>query len=269
MKILVTGLTKTGTSALFYLIANSVGNSAELLFQPKKCPKNLDHDKTMVIAKVMIAPSSDLESFSSFDKKITIVRDPRDRIISSLLYYQFHGRYIVQDKGRISDVINLFKEKESNPSKISIREIVERLSIIRRDTEWSKDVFGVNITKSQSRLYDYIENIKDGTHYKYEDFVLGKYDQLEDYLGLKLGSSTKLPTNLRRVERTKNSGDWRNWFTQEDIAYCQPILETWLEKFGYKSNDWTLNKSPIISPEHCSLYVAQLLEERRKKLKSM
>src|SRR5687767_12482448 len=100
MKILIAGLGKSGTTALFYLIASSLGKGPKpkLLFEPKECPADLRSARGDVVAKVLIDPQLNAASFSHFDRKITLIRDPRDRIISALLYSQFHADYLGHDE---------------------------------------------------------------------------------------------------------------------------------------------------------------------------
>jgi len=44
MKILIAGHTKTGTTALFFLVANSIKIKPKLLFEPKECPAEIMDD---------------------------------------------------------------------------------------------------------------------------------------------------------------------------------------------------------------------------------
>jgi hypothetical protein len=263
MKILVAGLAKTGTTGLLYLIINSLGEKPRILFEPKVSPENLVQETNDIVAKVLIGPDLNYLSFSGFDKKITIVRDFRDQIISALLYSQFHANYL-HDKKSVKEVCKVLEAKEKKPSTVSIRDI---LSVIEKVSGKSV-TFSDHLDRTQNfiKLFDeYAESITDGFIYKYEEFVSKNYSGLESFLGFSLSGSPKVPEMFSRVIRTKSSGNWRNWFTHEDVRNYKPILDPWLEKYTYDPEDWSLNPDPLIFPDHCSKYFMRLVEERLEK----
>lgn len=263
MKILISGLAKTGTTGLFHLLVNSFKEFSKTSFEPRECPVEAKDANCDFIAKIVIMENVDLASFSHFDKNIIIVRDPRDRFISALLYSQFHANYLFNEK-RVRMVRECLTRKESNPGKISlgkILEVMDRAAGKVRPIKTHHDRF-----RGPLALFDnYIASTKDALLYKYEDFVEGEYAPLEKYLGLPVTGSADVPTALARVVRTKNHGDWRNWFTLEDVRIWKPILAPWLEKYGYDAQDWELNAKPTIQPEHCSEYFMRLVAEQHAK----
>ena len=264
VKILIAGLAKTGTTGLLFLVANSFSTKPRLVFEPKRCPDDLHSESGIVVAKILIGSSLDAASFCHFDKKITLVRDPRDRIISSLLYSQYHGSYLIHDDS-VSVVRRCLERKESDPANVSIREILE----VTGRLAGRPDAVARYRQRAEASLRwfeKYVATIPDGLLYKYEDFVLGEYALLERHLGMSLSGAAKVPANLHRVERTKGHGDWRNWFTPEDVRDYQPLFSSWLEKYGYDPEDWTLNEKPSIAPEHCSGYFMRLVEEHRQRV---
>jgi hypothetical protein len=129
MKILIAGLAKTGTTGLLYLIANSLGRSRKLLFEPKVCPPEAKADGGDIVAKVLLGRQLDAGSFAHFDKKITIFRDPRDRMVSSILYSQYHANYLADEKS-VSLVRECLERKEADPASVSIREILELIGTV-------------------------------------------------------------------------------------------------------------------------------------------
>lgn len=266
MKILIAGLAKTGTTGLLYLIVNSVGNGLKLLFEPQECPADLKTESGNVVVKVLIGSQLNVASFAHFDKKITIVRDPRDRIISVLLYSQYHANYL-SDYERVCVVRECLEKKESSPSSVSIREILEVIGRVS-----GKPNMAGNRPKAVKAelvwLDDYVEVFPDGFLYKYEDFVSEDFAQLEKHLGVPLSGKAEVPGNFKRVNRTKTYGDWRNWFTAEDVQVYKPILAPWLKKYGYDAEDWEINAVPTIEREHCSGYFMRLVEEYREKASS-
>ena len=263
MKILIGGLARTGTTGLFYLIANSIGYKPKLLFEATECPENLESESKDILAKVLIGSKLNAASFSNFDKKITLVRDPRDRIVSSMLYSQYHASYLLDDE-RVRAVRDMLEQKEASPSSVSIREILEVMG--KMTGKSNAAALQQKAARMSLALFDnYVKTIPDGLLYRYEDFVWEKYYPLEKHLGIPLMGVAEVPRRVERVIRTKRSGGWRDWFTEEDIRAYRPLLAAWLEKYGYDAEDWALNAKPFIRPEHCSAYFMRLVNEQRER----
>lgn len=261
MKILIAGMAKTGTTGLLYLIANSMKEQPRLLFEPRTCPPDVQTESGDVVAKVIIDAKLNSPSFSRFEKKITIFRDPRDRIVSALLYAQYHANYVFDDE-RVHTVHEILREKESGPAGVPIGRILDVMGAMVGRKNASRK-FRERFVNVLSIFDDYVMNVPDGFLYKYEDFVSEKYRQLEAYLGFPLTGAAEVPEILGRVARTKGHGDWRNWFTESDVRDYRPVLAPWLEKYGYDADDWALNPAPAIEPEHCSEYFMRLVREQR------
>lgn len=263
MKILIAGLSKTGTTGLLYLIVNSMDKKPRILFEPSVCPSDVVSETKDVVAKVLIGGNLNIPSFAHFEKKITIIRDPRDRIVSSLLYSQYDANYL-KNNARVDVVRKCLEKKETNPGEVSLTKI---LDTIGNATDLPNK--SLRFQKSIAVLLDSFDNYIASTDYsllyKYEDFVSGKYDAIAQYLDLNITGTAEVPDNLQRVNRTKGFGDWRNWFTDEDVQIYKPILSTWLKKYGFDSDDWKLNDHPTILPEHCSEYFMRLVNESRLK----
>jgi hypothetical protein len=68
---------------------------------------------------------------------------------------------------------------------------------------------------------------------------------------------------LRRVERTRRYGAWRDWFTPEDVEALRPSLQPYLDRY-YRGGDWSLNEAPRIEPDHSSRYVERVVDEKRR-----
>ena len=99
--------------------------------------------------------------------------------------------------------------------------------------------------------------------YKYEDLVAGRYAPVEQLLGLALPPGEAVPApQYEHVARTKGSGDWRNWFAAEDVAYFRPFMLPYLSRYAYP-DDWSLASEPSIRPEHASEYVLRTVGHRR------
>ncbi|HVR89778.1 MAG TPA: hypothetical protein VHG29_01635 [Novosphingobium sp.] len=67
---------------------------------------------------------------------------------------------------------------------------------------------------------------------------------------------------MQRLARSKQYGQWNNWFTERDVAALQPALQPYLDRF-YPQADWRLSARPMIDPAHGSAYVRRLVNEAR------
>ena len=65
-------------------------------------------------------------------------------------------------------------------------------------------------------------------------------------------------TGKAKVVRKKATGDWRHWFTEEDVALYKPAYLPYMKFVGYDCEDWTLMTNPTIEPEYSSAYMQNL-----------
>ena len=257
--ILILGFSKTGTTALYYKLLNSLPANTKGLFEPKQFVPELEDDKRPLLAKVIVDSylNNDIDSFNNFDKKILIIRDPRDRLISMLLYF-LRDRGILCDETLIKYYFELIKKKQENPDSVSIIDLVDTMKMIRNIIK--KDF---KVENPLDTLINLQNKYQDLFIVKYEDFVDGKIEELEDYLGFKLAGSSEVSVMHKRVERTKSYGDWKNWFTEKDIEYFKPKFKRFIEYYGYEP-DWRLNNPKVILPEYRFEYVKKITNENRK-----
>ena len=211
-----------------------------------------------VLAKQLLHKHIELslwENFDSYDKKIHIVRDPRDRLVSALLYGgAFHTMHH-RDVSEIKDFINTLEEKEEKSRDISVLEMLEL-------THRNLDEL-LSLVKHNLSFYARY------SHYfliKYEDFIESKIGQLENYLGFSLLPQTQIPSHLNRVIRTKSKGAWSLWFTQKDVEFFKPHFKDYMSTFDY-NDDWQIEPFEKIPSAHCSEYVKKVLNEKRVRRK--
>ena len=148
MRIVIAGQPKTGTTALYFRIKNSVPPDAWCLFEPKKYLRPPDDPRPQwVVAKVLIGRayarggpvgadgfSVDYGSFASFDRKLHILRDPRDNLVSSLLYAVRHTSFYADDR-RLDQFLALLEEKERNPTDVSMLRLLDVMATLDRGVE--------------------------------------------------------------------------------------------------------------------------------------
>src|SRR3546814_15751780 len=81
---------------------------------------------------------------------------------------------------------------------------------------------------------------------------------LESYLGVTLPSDMS-SVNLGPFGYTKRSGasgNWRAFFTEEDVKILRPLIGAKLDDARYQ--DWALSPQSALNPDDYSRYVARL-----------
>jgi len=255
--ILVTGAPKTGTTAVYHSIREQLPANSTCLFEPEN--RDLEIPETLsahVLVKSFVPYSI---KYDHFTKKILITRDPRDNALSRLLYspYNIKLTQILGSQERtnayITDFLKLLEHKEKNPKDIGFRELYEMFqSVITR--EYSDAV--IRYYEERPSLFIL----------KYEDYVDGKLNLLSEFLGLKISIADDVPQ--KRVIRSKSYGNWKNWFTRDDIGFFREKFQHYMSVFGYE-DDWEINENPEIDPQVSSLYVRKLIEEADKDFDSL
>jgi hypothetical protein len=273
MKVLIAGAPKTGTTALFYRIKNSLDGPVREMFEPRRYEAEPGDEGRHVMAKVLLDPIIELDmgSFASFEKKIGIVRDPRDRLISSMLYNVFDSGFY-NDDAATGSLLELLKKKEHAPATASVLDIMRLFRSLEIKAQGEEvpppDALDAQIAEGCRRWLESITSVFRGSagHHivRYEDFVNGDTAALEAYLGFPLRSGEKVGAKYQRVVRTKGAGDWRNWLVAEDVLFFRPIFAEYMAQFGY-ADDWEPAAQPAIPVANGSFYVRSLIAERRVK----
>lgn len=256
MKIVIVGRAKSGTTALFYSIRSAMPANTYCLFEPVGYEQD---ENSFVLAKVLINVRKPprFRDFDGFDRKILIVRDPRDIAVSQLLY-SFYSVDPPWTDEQAAPFFALLRSKEEDPRSVSV---VELWNFSNRSRS-KPDTWIARFDRTFEHLMAFHRAHPEYHLVRYEDFIAGRIQALESYLGLKLPQTISVPETTRRVERAKSSGDWRHWFTPDDVACFKPTCEQAIRYFGY-DGDWSLAEHPVIRPEHASGYVRRLIEERR------
>lgn len=250
MNIIVTGIDKSGTT----VIANRIATSFHLDYchEPKHGLPTSLLEGTVKTSIYHIK-----KYYDSFDKKIMVVRDPRDRLISGFVFAFLTQAH--KSEKQIRKIIEMLEEKESHPEKVTLIFLIEKI--------FCGQMFATKFQIDHTRKT--ISFLKEHPEYfvvKYENFVDDNVSSLEEYLGIRLETKYSLEQRAY-LKRRGHYGDWRNWFTDKDVAILQPEFSEYMKIFNYGSEDWLLNKTPIIQKEHCSDYVKMLINKGRKEFK--
>jgi len=279
-EILVMGLPKSATTGLYNDIVKALKPGVMGIFEPRdnrhimdnaRIRQAMDNGVTLVVKLVCVdqysesfniirVPVPDYESFTGYEKKIFLVRDPRDNLISYMLYMVVNSKFLIR-RPQARQLVEIIEAKEGDPGSVSVREILQLMGMLN-----ASDFIGL-LNQWREFSIRFLDKNDDFFCLKYEDYIFGNLNALEDYLGFKFKETNIVPANFSFVARTKKSGDWKNWFIEDDVEYFKPVLQPYIQKYGY-SSDWTLPDSPVINPVYGSRYVSMLIEDFHRKYTS-
>jgi hypothetical protein len=187
-----------------------------------------------------------------------IARDPRDTLVSRLLYAVWHAGFR-PDPSCMEAYLTLLRVKERDPRSIPLKDLFSSFGAFQRQHP-HRDYLQVLV--GLARQQELLASRSDFFILRYEEFVDGNLQNLRDYLGgVDLDHRVSVNAEVARVERRKKHGDWRHWFTPEDVAFFRPLLAPAMRALGYDDN-WELSEVPVIDPRYCSEYAARLSAER-------
>lgn len=263
-KIVIFGQYKTGTTAAFYRIRNSLPDDTRTLFEPTEFVPQRQDAGRWVLAKVILGITEGnavkYSTFTDFDKKIYLVRDPRDWVISGMLFLLQQQPSLYQDRDRFQKIMALLRQKEEAPESVSVIHILEQ--ILPATSRTSLDSLGSWIARQHQWLFAFEDQLDDYYVLRYEELVDDKVTEWERYLEMPLHGKAIVDPVHDHVVRTKGYGNWRHWFLEQDVRFFQPLLSEYIQHYGY-SNEWRLHERPVIDPQHCSEYVARVVARRR------
>jgi hypothetical protein len=257
LKIAIFSKYKCGSTALFHLLSQA-RRFEQKLFEPGSFPDRLAQS---VLAKVILEPDSPLEPYLAFDYRLYLVRDPRDWLVSGLLFLLQQSPEIYACEKASHEILSLLETKERTPRALPFCELLSTtLSFLP----------GHGLERFRSWLVSYhrwifeFEDKARSLRVRYEDMIGGNLGPVSDYLGLPLGRlDGSSPIEYPHVFRRGGAGDWRHWFSQQDIELFRPVITDYIVRYEY-SEDWRLASSPEISPQHSSLYARRVINRRRE-----
>lgn len=266
--ILILGIEKTGTTALYDRVKQAVladRPTPYLLFEPVspepfEALRLLSPDRP-IVTKVMLRGASTCRvEHSWFEHRVMTVRDPRDTIISRLLFRPLiRSSMAAATDGRLDRFLEAVRRKEADPSAVSVRELSELADTLRIGSSALRPFSAV--------LAQQVEMAKnlDFHSSRYEDFVSGDVADLAEYLGRDLAVENRETSGwLGHIARSLGAGEWRHWFTESDIEYFRPLVADFVEFYGY--DDWDLADAPVIDSRYASGYIERKLADRQRQV---
>ena len=199
----------------------------------------------------------------SYDRKIWMARDPRDAAVSRMLYRWHRGN--VGKKKQYQKHVELVLQKEQDPGSLSFQEIC-RYTGHNGAPRSIQDVVDEEKHRYQ-QMSDFVKELGDSWFtFKFEHLVDLNFTDLNAYLGFEVAADATIPSasGKAKVVRKKATGDWRHWFTKEDVELFKPAYLPYMELIGYDCNDWALDPNPVIEPEFSSVYMQNLPRKATK-----
>jgi hypothetical protein len=266
-QVLVVGLPKSGTSILCYSIAAGLPG-AHVCFEPRQEEALFDalfhyqltQQHPNLVTKCLFIPElpNRLHLVSRlYEKKVWIYRDLRDRTISDF-FFRWRRIFLEKPNADIRKIFDLLQRKEQTPASIPFHHLMtgnfaKHISLLARES--------IQITSKLDTSW---------LQLPYEKFIQGEIDDLNQYLGFRVNEQAEVSSEYQMVARSKTFGDWRRWFTPEDVEVFRPLLGPYLTHFGYDPDDWDLKFPASLPAEQGSGYikkiVGQLLSQQGREI---
>ena len=263
---MILGTGKSGTTALVFKVAGGLPNCQA--FSGGKPGKYLgDYENAVYKHTYHEGKGKSFELYQEhlstiqYERKIWMARDPRDVAVSRMLYRWHRG--IQGHKAQYQAHLQLVLQKEKDPPSVPFYEICRYIGY----NGWpipAEEVVEEERVRYQ-HMCDFVKTLgEDWFLFTYEDMVSGNYDALNTYLGFQVQEDAEVPksTGKAKVVRKKSTGDWRHWFTEEDIEVFESAYTPYMESMGYDCNDWALHPNPVIEPEYSSIYMQRLAQRK-------
>lgn len=265
MAWLIVGLARSGTTALFSAVAQSLGRPRLFFEEPaQQLITALHRDpSTPLVAKLIFGNErcqSILEAAELFDHKVLLQRDPRDNLVSAMLYIVATRPAQLADPAFCGQLMDLVRRKQAAPGKLALTEIIRLID---------NAMGGSLVTRVLERFSEFAQFAERGgdawLRLRYEDMVAGRLPAWGAAHGLSLPAVAQLPADLERhVTRSRGAGDWRHWFTPFDVEALRSSIDPVLRQLGYPT-DWSLAPRPQISDEHSWRYLQRMMDDRRQR----
>ena len=176
--VLIVSLARCGSSAIYEFVKQSLGKDCEGFFEPnyesflKHTIPALDQRKNVCV-KVILRPF--LQFNRNFEERFTqvvgLVRDPRDNLISRLLFRMVSPAFI-ENKKVYEILLPLFEKKLDDPNSISVCKLFRQME----KTGLMEPMIDQRAEENLSFFINWHAKTLNPIIYKYEKFIQRKYD---------------------------------------------------------------------------------------------
>lgn len=248
MSILIFGTGRSGSTALFYALKRAFPDLIQSFETIPSTP--IGH-----LSKIGIYTTKVFEQAIDYEYRIWLTRDPRDRIVSGFLYQLAYHWAFDADRPTLLEIDSILGEKADNPDLpfLCLVDRIRELVPVEIDL-WREDV-------TACKLYQLC-----GHHffrYTYEEMIRGETGELRKYLPAFGEFDTTVDTSHDRVKRTMRSGEWRFWFTNDDLAQIIPEIDAPMFVLGYDPNIHP-DHIPEVTVEEIKRPFRRLVNQRRE-----
>lgn len=212
--------------------------------------KNYDFSESFV-TKIMVSRMlSERSNFhlNWFDKKIVLVRDVKDLMISELLFRPMVAPLQVTAEA-LTEFLALIKEKEANPQGRSVLELHRRADEL--------GISGMNWEVYRSNLHHLIK-VRDAYEcavVHFEDFARGDYSAFRQILSIPIGPANLEGGWVSHIQRKGQSGEWKKWFTPEDMDFSRDFFQEYGATFSYNLADSVEYNTSALDAQYGSEYI--------------
>ena len=112
-----------------------------------------------------------------FPKVVGLVRDPRDNLISRLLF-RLVSRKFIEDSNIYEQVLPLIEQKINEPTSVSVVELFKVLE----NSGLMEEMIDQRFQENLDLFMSWHNRNKNALIYKYEDFVMRKFEDLSSLL---------------------------------------------------------------------------------------
>lgn len=259
----VVGLSKSGTTGLFSAIHAAFSKHYEEFYALHEkygirqyqslnwyCPD------IPLLAKPLLTRDDGFsyEVVRRFENRFLIVRDPRDRMISTILDFPRlnAGR---REPEPVERYLDLIRAKERDPASHDVTDLFAAGWEFARGTPMPEGV----LANQAARVLKF-DGCVPSTRVRYEDMVAGDLSVVAEQLNLDVRPAEPVKSQ-ELVLRSGAAGSWRAWFTERDVKRLRPLLAPVLAALGY-NDDWALDARPL-NPALGSEHVAAAYARQR------
>lgn len=271
--VLVLGRAKTGTTFVAKSIQATCPDTTTHFVMEPRSAATLDREMgprehATVVMKVLydhFIDTPDILNTLVTDKSkfpfhtiVSILRDPRDELVSRLMYRPI--ALLMRGKAQPKDLkawIDVLKQREQDDT-ISFFDVYNAFNDIYDDAVTpEREIASIN--KHCIAYADFLErHASKVRRLHYEDSVMDDFIAIEPAVGWQI-STTHETHKFDYTKRSSAVQNWPKWFHSSDIDKLQPLLGRGCERLGYP--EWALPVSPdrTISPAQHSGYAQKAL----------